>query len=245
MLARLLSAQNSPAAIPEGATVFAIGDIHGRLDLLDALLSRIESEDRPGAILIFLGDYVDRGPDTLGVIDRLLRVQSERASAIFLKGNHEAGLLDFLADPDAFDGWLDWGGRETLASYGVERPAARRAHELAEDFRRRLPATHLAFLSALSLCANVGDYHFVHAGVRPGVPLDAQDPSDQLWIRSEFHNMPAALRPDKVIVHGHQPTRRPIDAGWRIGVDTGAVYWGSLTAVMLDGARRRFISVQR
>lgn len=244
MLDKLFGARRATA--PDGRRLFAVGDIHGRLDLLDRLLARLDAEEgarEPGAGLIFLGDYVDRGPAVRDVVDRLVALKAERPETIFLMGNHEEALAKFLNAPEDRADWLDWGGEETLESYGVRGAAARPARELAEDLRSRLPAAHAAFLDSLGLSTQVGDYFFAHAGVKPGVALDAQKAEDLLWIRAEFHDMPAEMRPQNVIVHGHQPVRKPLDLGWRIAIDTGAVYGGKLTAVALEGARRRFVSV--
>ncbi|HXI86109.1 MAG TPA: metallophosphoesterase family protein [Parvularculaceae bacterium] len=239
-----LFGDKAPARTPGGARLCAIGDIHGCADLLDRLIGAI-ADDEAGSgpmRLIFLGDYVDRGPDSRGVVERLIAIQAERPDAIFLKGNHEAAMLDFLEAPEESAHWLGWGGEETLTSYGVKAPAAREPEKVAKDFRHALPAAHLRFLRALELTRVFGDYLFVHAGVRPGVALDDQKESDLLWIRGEFQNAPPGSRPDKVVVHGHQPLKRPLDAGWRIDVDTGACFTGRLTGVVLEGAERRFIS---
>lgn len=246
MLDKLFGAKRRPAVAPEGRRLFAVGDIHGRLDLLDQLLlrlDRMEGANEPDARLIFLGDYIDRGPAIRDVVDRLAALQAERPETTFLMGNHEQALATFLEAPEDRADWLDWGGEETLASYGVKGAATRSARDLSEELRTRLPAAHAAFLRSLTLSAEGGDYFFAHAGVRPGVALDAQSADDLLWIRAEFHDMPADKRPDKIIVHGHQPVRKPQDLGWRIAVDTGAVYGGKLTAVALEGDKRRFISV--
>ncbi|MEO1013772.1 MAG: metallophosphoesterase family protein [Pseudomonadota bacterium] len=226
-------------------TLYAIGDVHGRVDLLDAMIARINSapSTKPKR-LVFLGDYVDRGPASAEVIQRLISLQKEEPKTVLLKGNHEAALLSFLEDPDRHDAWLEWGGVETMESYRVERPLARAPGDLAAELRDRMPDAHLRFLRGLRLSYEAGDYYFVHAGIRPGVALCDQDERDLLWIREAFHNAPASARPEKTIVHGHHPTRKPLDQGWRIGVDTGAVWSGALSAVEIDGPSRRFISVE-
>ncbi len=254
--------QNAPkATVPAGKRIYAIGDIHGRRDMLDALLERIEadiggaglsretfaaggapSESEPQ--LIFLGDYVDRGADSRGVIDRLLGLRETRPASVFLKGNHEAIMLDFLGDPEDLTQWLDWGGEETLASYGVDAAAGKTPAALAREISDRFPAAHRAFIDSLQLYHVEGDYIFVHAGLRPGVPLKDQTEADLIWIRKRFHNAAPEERPDKVVVHGHTPESKPVDVGWRIGVDTGACYGGMLTAVVLEGTTRRFLSVK-
>ncbi len=233
------------AAVPDGKRVYAIGDIHGRLDMLDELLEQI-AEDCGGlenAQLIFLGDYVDRGPDSRGVIERLVELMRKYKDAVFLKGNHEAIMLDFLDEPEDLPQWLDWGGEETLESYGID-PVGVSKIDLAEAIHAAMPKAHLDFLHALALTHIEGDYLFVHAGVRPGASLEDQTETDLLWIRKRFHNASPAERPDYVVVYGHTPVNKPDDAGWRIGVDTGACYGGMLTAVVLEGATRRFLSVK-
>ena len=233
------------AAIPDGKRVYAIGDIHGRADMLDDLLAQIDADigDHKQAQLIFLGDYIDRGLDSRGVIDRLLAVREERPDSVFLKGNHEAILLDFLSEPEDLPHWLDWGGEETLESYSIDPTRGLSPSELADAMKKAMPRDHLAFIKSLDLKHIEGDYLFVHAGVRPGTPLEDQEETDLLWIRKRFHNAPASERPDYVVVYGHTPEDKPVDAGWRIAVDTGACYGGALTAAVLEGTTRRFISV--
>lgn len=243
------SRQRGTPEAPPDERLYAVGDIHGRADLLGHLLTLIDSA--PGETaprLVFLGDYVDRGPASHAVIERLAALKEAPPAGwrppVFLKGNHEAALMDFLAAPDERPDWLDWGGVETLQSYGVEQVDRRAPHDLAEEFAARLPAAHRAFFDGLSLSYTAGDYFFAHAGVRPNVPLADQQEQDLLWIRGEFHRMAPEARPDKVVVHGHEPQKRPLDAGWRICVDTGAVWSDVLTAVALEGASRRFISAK-
>lgn len=245
MLKNLFGESKSGARAPSGLRLYAVGDIHGRADLLDRLLADIDRDAAGGdgrAQLIFLGDYIDRGPDSAGVIDRLVALGRERPETVFLKGNHEAVMLDFLADPWGASDWLSWGGVETLKSYGLSGSLLDDPDALADALRAQLPASHLVFLQSLELWRRFGDYFFVHAGVRPGAPLSAQTEQDLLWIRGEFHNAEPDERPDKVIVHGHHPMKKPLDAGWRIAVDTGACFTGRLTAVALEGETRRFIS---
>ncbi len=232
---------------PDGARLYAIGDIHGAAACLDDLLAKIEA-DAGGldlAQLIFLGDYVDRGPDSKAVIDRLVEIKSDYPEAIFLKGNHEAAMLNFLANPDRAMEWIDWGGDQTMRSYGLDGVLTRSGDELSAALGEALPDTHREFFKDLALKHIAGDYLFVHAGIRPGVPIDEQEEEDLLWIRRRFHDAPAAERPAYTVVHGHHPTAKPVDAGWRIGVDTGACWSGSLTAVCLHGATRKFISTGR
>lgn len=232
------------ARAPDGKRIYAIGDIHGAADALDRLIEKIDQDagglDR--AQLIFLGDYVDRGADSKGVIERLIGIQKQYTNAVFLKGNHEAVMLDFLADPEAALEWLEWGGDQTLRSYGVAGALTKSGNVLSKALSDALPKSHRAFLSGLSIKYRAGDYFFVHAGIRPGVAIDDQDDEDLMWIRKSFHDAPENKRPDLTIVHGHHPTKKPVDAGWRIGVDTGACWSGVLTAVRLIDDKRKFIS---
>jgi len=233
--------------LPAGELLYAVGDIHGRADLLADLLRQIEDDAAGRAAaqktLVFVGDYVDRGPDSRGVVEILLTGLPEGFHAHFLKGNHEALLLDFLADPRRLDHWLMNGGDATMTSYGVDigqlesRAAAPEAWR--DAFAALLPDDHLRFFERLTLQVAVGDYLFVHAGVRPGVPLDAQSESDLMWIRGEFleHTEPFG----KVVVHGHTPAREPAVRPNRIGIDTGAVFSGRLTALRLQNGEQGFL----
>ena len=228
---------------------YAIGDIHGCLDALEEILNLISDDwkatratEDASARLVFLGDYVDRGPDSRGVIDRLLHLKKNTPRTRFLKGNHEAALLKFLEAPRNGAAWLDWGGAETLESYGLDNPHTRDEAELASAFRKSLPDAHLAFLEELSPSFETPRYFFAHAGVKPGVPLADQVEDDLLWIRGEFHNSPSSQRPLKTVVHGHHPVKKPQDAGWRINIDTGACWTGKLTAVALGDGKPRFLS---
>jgi len=235
------------AKLPEGELLYAVGDIHGRPDLLGSLLREIEADavDRKAAkkTLVFLGDYVDRGPDSFGVIEMLLNGLPEGFDADFLKGNHEALLLDFLDGKGQLDHWLLNGGGATMASYGVDiggLDAAGAPPEMwRQAFAAALPEAHLDFFRRLRLTVPVGDYLFVHAGVRPGVPLEAQREDDLIWIRDEFLS---ATEPfDKIVVHGHTPVREPVVLPNRIGVDTGAVFTGRLTALRLQDGELGFL----
>ncbi len=244
MIRKLINKDDKSAAAPAGKKIYAIGDIHGCAELLDQLITKI-TEDAGGldaAQLVFLGDYVDRGPDSQGVIDQLAALRQRQPGAVFLKGNHEALLLDFLNDPEDMTHWLDWGGEETLVSYGLSDILRRSGEDLAAELAEAMPPEHLSFLKALTLTYREGDYVFVHAGLRPGIGLDDQGEEDLLWIRKRFHNMPRDQRPPFTVVHGHQPLKKPLDKGWRINVDTGACWSGKLTAVVLEGKARRFIS---
>lgn len=243
MLDKFFGGRAPKARAPDDARLYAIGDIHGCAGLLRALLAMIDGDAADAAFrLIFLGDYVDRGPDSKGVIDALLTVKAERPDTVFLKGNHEQAMLDFLDRPDLNEEWLHWGGDKTLESYGLSDVWGKHPEILARELSSRLPPAHLAFLRDLTLFEIAGDYAFVHAGFKPGVAIEAQTEEDCLWIRKAFHNAGPEERPDKIVVHGHHPVKKPLDAGWRIDVDTGAVWSDALTAVVLDGATRRFLS---
>lgn len=254
ILTRLFS-RKSPARARStgGRLIYAIGDVHGRLDLLDPLLGAIlpEALAHPGPeapMLVFLGDYVDRGPDSAGVIERVLGLQASGELEVrALKGNHEEALLAFLEDPAFGPMWFEHGGGTTLASYGVTPPPIR--SDLAawtqtrDAFADALPTDHLSFCETLELMVSVGDYVFVHAGIRPGVSLDRQNEKDLLWIRGEF--LQAKTGFGKVIVHGHTPTENPQVTDSRIGLDTGAYATGTLSAVRLLDAECRIIQHSR
>ncbi len=235
-----------PAA-PPGSRIYAIGDVHGRLDLLTRLHALIAADAADAGarrkVVVYLGDYVDRGPDSRGVIETLMTRPLPGFEHVHLMGNHEDYLLRFLDDATIGPHWCTYGGRETLASYGIRPPssflhsgefeAARRA--LAET----IPPAHIGFMRELKLMHAEGGYVFVHAGVRPGVALAAQRPDDLLWIRGEF--LACADDFGACVVHGHTIVEAPEQRPNRIGIDTGAFATGRLTALVLDGVERRFI----
>lgn len=237
--------------VPDGYCVYAVGDVHGESGCLDRLLSMIAADaearfERDGvhALVIFLGDYVDRGADSRGVLDRLIglsRSSAERVTYRFLRGNHEAAMLDFLRQPMA--GWLSFGGIETLSSYGIRASAGitspARLAEWSVLLDRALPAAHIEFLECLETLAVVGDYAFVHAGVVPGVPLDRQKTEDLLWIREPF--LSSSTWHGKKIVHGHTVVDAPENTANRLGIDTGAYASGVLTAAVLSGGDVDFL----
>lgn len=233
----------------DGRAVFAIGDIHGCLDLLDGLLAGIEvatARDETPPLIIFLGDYVDRGPSSKGVIDRLLEI-AEGGDARFLCGNHEEAMIRFLGDPQGGPTWSGYGGKATLQSYGVSPPARsgdEEAWTLAQrELSERIPPAHLKFLWGLEDFVEIGDYFFAHAGVRPDKALREQAPHDLRWIRAPFLTSDRPL--EKLIVHGHTPTLEPHSDQARIGVDTWAYKTGVLTALELRGRQRRFLQACR
>ncbi len=226
--------------------VYAIGDIHGRRDLLVRLLNKIHSHcgDRQ-AELIFLGDYIDRGPDSPGVVDCLLESpRLKRFPCTFLKGNHEATMLDFLRDPEVGPSWVQYGGIETMLAYGVRPPALKNNSEAwaetSQSLAAAIPTHHKRFFSDLTLTAERGDYLFVHAGVDPEKPLKDQTERDLLWIREAF--LESSRRHEHVIVHGHTPEPEPVHNARRIGIDTGAYHTGVLTAVYISDTEPEFIS---
>lgn len=233
-------------AVPEGLRVYAVGDIHGCLAQLNALLDRIAQDRRSCRArvrYVFLGDFVDRGPDSRGVIERLLDIGTHE-DASFIRGNHDQTLLDFLDDPKLYREWRDYGGRETLASYGVPPPRFddEKAFVAARDaLRAALPPSHLAFLAGLPYAIEIGDYFFTHAGIRPGVALQRQQPYDLMWIRDEF--LYSGSDHGKIVVHGHTPVERPQARSNRIAVDTGVYATGLLAAVVLEGTTCRFLTV--
>lgn len=235
-------------AAPDGTRVYAIGDIHGRLDLLIRLETMIEADlatARPKrAVAVYLGDYVDRGPDSRGVLDRLLDRPLPVDEIVHLLGNHEDTMCRFLADPWVGENWMRFGGRETLSSYGVALdpglPPERWLVQAQEAFNRAVPERHLAFLEGLPLKHEEGGYLFVHAGIRPRVALDRQRRHDLLWIRHEFLDSEADH--GRVVVHGHSISNEPELLSNRIGIDTGAFMTGCLTALVLEGRERRFLA---
>lgn len=233
--------------MPEGMRLYAVGDIHGRDDLLAPLVSDIaaDGERHPDKrkILIFLGDYVDRGLQSRQVIDRLLALKLNGFEKLFLKGNHELAMQQFLGDAQFGRTWRYYGGLETLHSYGINELTL---SDDPGDFERArgglidlLPVGHRQFLEALLPSVEYGDYFFVHAGVRPGVLLARQIEDDLLWIRDDFLQSKASF--GKVVVHGHTPAESATFRANRIGIDTGAYMTGILTCLVLDGATHGLI----
>jgi serine/threonine protein phosphatase 1 len=237
-----------PAAVPPGDRIYAIGDIHGRLDLLTALHGKMVADRaaRPHAgtaTVVYLGDYVDRGPASRAVIDCLIGDPLPGFATVHLLGNHEEAMLRFLEDVSIGPDWLSFGGEATLRSYGVHPPQGvmgmRRFEARQQQLVANLPPAHVAFLRGLALSHEAGDYFFVHAGVRPGVALERQRAEDLLWIRETFLHSTADH--GKVIVHGHTPDHAPQVRANRIGIDTGAFASGILTCLVLEGEGRRFL----
>ncbi|WP_299147477.1 metallophosphoesterase family protein [uncultured Tateyamaria sp.] len=224
--------------------IYAIGDIHGQLSKLDQILSLIEEDGGADAQIVFLGDYTDRGPDSRGVIERLIEGRDAHRNWTFIKGNHDRMFEWFMQDPLRHDPYLMvelyWlhqrlGGDTTLASYGVDASGQRREKDVHAEARTAVPQAHLDFLAELRITHTVGDLMFVHAGIRPGVPLTDQTEEDMIWIRQQFHTYTGPH--PKLIVHGHTPIDRATHYGNRVNLDTGAGYGKPLTAAVFEGGQ--------
>lgn len=238
---RRLGARTEP-----GVRAYAVGDIHGRLDLLERLVEKIEADTtaRPveTALEIYLGDFVDRGASSRQTVDFLMKRAVGNPNVILLAGNHEEYLLQSMIDPQAFAPWMRYGGRETLLSYGIATPRQGGPREIAatmREMRAAIPQAHIDFLESLRLNYRCGDYFFVHAGVRPGVPLEQQKASDMLWIRDEFVDY-LGMHPLRV-VHGHTVVQDPEILPNRINIDTGAYVSGRLTCLVLQDRSVAFL----
>lgn len=229
--------------VADGRLVYAIGDIHGCYDELLVLLGMIAADaNRRSAgripMLVFCGDYIDRGPASAHVLDALCWLQRHsKYDVTCLKGNHEAALLAFIEDPSQARAWLEVGGSETVVSYGLPPPVEKRSlaadERLRADLLNLLPVQHLRFLMGLQLMAILGDYAFAHAGIDPTRPLARQAERDLLWIRAPFLDAPGPF--EKVIVHGHSWKDASLDlSNHRIGIDTGAYETGVLSAIRIE-----------
>jgi serine/threonine protein phosphatase 1 len=226
--------------LPDGIRVYAFGDIHGRADLLKEMFTVIDADLASNpierSIEVFLGDYVDRGPYSGATLDLLIE-RGRCRETVFLKGNHEAYMLDVLRNPSKFDEWRQFGGLQTLMSYGLQPPLNPNPVEQAELIKALaevMPGDHLTFLQSLEPSFVCGDFFFVHAGVRPGIPLTEQRESDLLWIRNEFLDSKENF--GKFIVHGHTPVKEPDIRPNRINIDTGAYATGNLTLLTIEGS---------
>ena len=233
----------------EGCRAYAIGDIHGRLDLLELLLKRIDEDiaarPRVRTFIIFLGDYIDRGPDSAAVIERLRTYKPGQATPIFLSGNHEEVLLKILAgERGIFASWLKFGGAECAESYGMDVAALKRLDEASAIalIQAKVPRAHREFLENCADTFRFGDYLFVHAGIRPGVAMDEQDRSDLRWIRDPF--LSDAKDHGFVVVHGHTIVERVEERPNRIAIDTGAYHSGILTCLVVEEGERWYLTTQ-
>ena len=235
--------------MPAGVRIYAVGDIHGRLDLLERLLARINTDIalRPTArpVCVFLGDYIDRGPSSRETIDRLIEHGATHES-VFLKGNHELIAIKCLSDRSLFDQWLRLGGLQTLVSYGVPPEILTNVRNIVEvqaAFHDALPKPHLLFFRGLQKSFVCGDFFFAHAGVKPKVELWRQKESDLLWIREEFLSSNDDF--GKIIVHGHTPTHNIEVGPNRINIDTGAFATGRLTCLAIERESLSVIDTSR
>ena len=240
-----LEAPKARPCTPAGRRIYAVGDIHGRADLLSELFVRIDDDlkARPtiDSVQVFLGDYIDRGPNSRQVID-LLIARRRRRNVLFLKGNHEDCALRFLSDPTVLPAWQSIGGVNTLLSYGVmptrgDDPESQ--HKVSILLREAMPDSHRRFIGGLVLSFTCGDFFFAHAGVRPGIPLQRQSQQDLIWIRDDFllHEEDFGM----VVVHGHTPIYKPEIRSNRINIDTGAYATGRLTCLVLEGDSMSFL----
>jgi serine/threonine protein phosphatase 1 len=248
-LKRLFKANRHPPVkphCPPGSRIYCIGDIHGRYDLLKQLHEKIllHAENYSGhKELIYLGDYIDRGEHSNRVIECLLGEPMPGFDIVYLRGNHEQTMLDFLDDPEIGRSWFNFGGLQTLVSYGVrykKLPTGKKdLQALRDDLQARVPYSHVIFLENTRYAHSSGSYYFVHAGIKPHLALEHQQPVDQLWIRDEFieHTRPY----EKIIVHGHTVSDEVEFMGNRIGLDTGAYLSGKLSCLVLEDDRQQLI----
>jgi serine/threonine protein phosphatase 1 len=233
--------------VPKGMRIYVIGDIHGRVDLLHQMMGLIDEDAKSfngeRLIELYLGDYIDRGWDSRAVIDTLCEMPEKGRERITLRGNHEEVLLSFLREPAILEEWAEFGGLETLFSYGIQishknlRENIEKLHML---FSQALPDRHKQFFEETDLMVQYGDYVFVHAGVRPALSLDKQTKDDLLWIREPFLSQPHGL--PFCVVHGHTPEEEPVDKGFRIGLDTGAYITHQLSCLVLEGQNKRYLT---
>lgn len=237
------SEAKAPRSAPPGWRAYAIGDVHGQLDLLDRLLADIAADHEGRApargLIVLLGDLIDRGPSSAQVIERVRTLTLPGFQVVTLAGNHEEVLLRILeGDSAQIGGWLKFGGAETLASYGVDAATFRHMgpREAQRCIANAIPEAHRTFLHRLGDSFRFGDYLFVHAGIRPGIPLEEQSLEDLRWIREPFlsdmrdHGM--------TVVHGHTISDTVEEVGSRIGIDTGGFATGRLTALAVEGQER-------
>jgi serine/threonine protein phosphatase 1 len=249
MLKRLFSRSERLPRLPPGVRIYAIGDIHGRADLLREAFALIDRDiaccGAERVIQVFLGDYVDRGSDACLALDLLID-RARDHEAVFLRGNHEQLLLDFLTQPAVLPEWWSLGGAATLMSYGIAPIGSggrRQEVVLRDELASAMPGAHRSFLASLLPAFSCGDFFFTHAGVRPGVALDLQDEQDLMWIREPFLSCHEDF--GKVVVHGHTPVREPEVHGHRINIDTGAYATGCLTVLSIEDGQYEFHPARR
>ena len=241
------AAERKAAKVDGNARIYCVGDIHGRADLLDKVLEFIarDMRDAPGETrTIMLGDYIDRGPESASVLERLSSSELPN-QLIALAGNHDRMLLDFLENECTLETWRRYGALETLKSYAVPLVDVVRGgmyEEVRNALRARIPERHLAFLRGCASAVAFGDYYFCHAGVRPGVALEAQSSEDLIWIREPFLGFEGSF--GKVVVHGHTRVGHPEIHANRINIDTGAFATGALTCLILQADSMRLFSTR-
>ena len=235
------------AAVPAGERVYAIGDVHGRLDLFEQLIAAIDADDAARTpaetTVVLLGDLVDRGPDSAGVIDAAMAWATRRPVRL-LAGNHEEMFLDSLERVEVLRHFLRYGGKETVLSYPVDRSDYRELtlDQLQQRMRAAVPQAHIDYLREAEDAVAIGDYLFVHAGIRPGIPLEEQNPADLRWIRDSF--ISDTRDHGCVVVHGHTISDAVEEMPNRIGIDTGAFQSGRLTALGLEGSQRWYLTAR-
>lgn len=232
--------------IPADMRVYCIGDIHGRNDLLAELIHKIQqdAEDFTGQmVVVYLGDYIDRGLGSKEVLDLIISSEQQGIEYIYLRGNHEQTLLDFIQEDSVGRSWLSYGGQATLVSYGVQVtkiPTKREDYlDIQQRLRRNLPENHYRFFMATRASYTLGSYFFVHAGINPRYPLAKQAPEDLLWIRDDFTHSRKPF--EKIVVHGHTVVESAEILNNRIGIDTGAYATGVLTCLVLQDGNQRLI----
>jgi serine/threonine protein phosphatase 1 len=233
--------------VPPGSKLYIVGDIHGRLDKLDELHRLIQEDVRQSPTaeiqVVYLGDYIDRGPDSAGVLQRLIDRPLGDLPTIHLMGNHEEMLLRFLDRPESGTSWFAAGAASTVASYGLTWRGGGGLAAMAAELRDAIPPAHHEFLDELKLFFYRGDVFCVHAGIRPGTAIAKQKQADLLWIRQPFLN--SSSRSDVLVIHGHTPTPNgPEVRHNRIGIDTGAYYTGVLTCLVLSHSEQYFLSTE-
>jgi serine/threonine protein phosphatase 1 len=237
------SSRSVNASAPADTRIYAVGDIHGRADLLSEITVRIDDDIRRRPIAhtveVYLGDYIDRGPHSRTVID-LLAVRLVANRAVCLRGNHEAVMEGFLQDPAILQYWEPLGGMHTLASYGIElHDDAETALDLQRRFLAAFPRAHELFVQCLRNQFSCGDFLFAHAGIRPKIPIEQQDVNDLIWIRDEF--LESTLNHERFIVHGHTPVPHPDIRHNRINIDTGAWRTGTLSCIAIEDSTIMFL----